>query len=489
MNRFLSKLDQRYAKIFLYAGVTVLLTAGACMLLVTVSPVAAKIWELVCTVLEPIVYGAALSYVLNPLVKHVSGMLRSHNCFTRDPMLRRRVAVAISLVIVLLVLAAISAIFVLMVTHSIASLNIAQIQSLLGSAQGDLIDLLRAAHERLVGWGILAQDSATAAPLALVNGVKEGVTTALFAIIFGVYFLIDGPYVVIYIGRVAYVLFGDDIAVNHGRFIADADKVFSGYFRGQGIDAAVVGVTSGIVLTAIGVPFGPLVGLLAGLGNLIPYVGGPVGFGSIALVCLPNAAWGKMIAGFVAMGLIMVIDANVINPKLLSDNVEVHPILVLAALIGGGAVGGIAGMLVAVPFAAFLKIQLDRWVDKREAEEVERYTRELDALEEAARREAEEAARQEAEAAQQETAKGEAQQESAEESLRQEPEDVALQAGEDVAERKVETAQPPAEAAAEQEPETTHQKAAEPEAEDVALQAAEDAAEPEEEAARQESAE
>jgi hypothetical protein len=104
------------------------------------------------------------------------------------------------------------------------------------------------------------------------------------------------------------------------------------------------------------------------LGNLIPYVGGPVGFASIALMCLPSASWGKMIAGFVAMAIIMVVDANVINPKLLSDNVEVHPILVVAALIGGGAVGGIAGMLVAVPFAAFLKIQLDRWVEKREAE-------------------------------------------------------------------------------------------------------------------------
>ena len=73
-----------------------------------------------------------------------------------------------------------------------------------------------------------------------------------------------------------------------------------------------------------------------------------------------------MALGFVAMGIVMFVDGNIINPRLLSDNVEVHPMLVIAALIAGGAVGGIAGMLVAVPTAAFLKIQLDRWLEKRE---------------------------------------------------------------------------------------------------------------------------
>jgi len=376
MNKYFERIDRRYAKVCVYAGVTVLLTAAACLILYTASPGFAKIWELICTVLEPLVYGAALSYVLNPLVKRISRALRSHGFFARNAMRRRRVAVAISVVIVLLVIVALAAVFVLMITHSLASLRIEQIQSLLGTAHGDLIDLLKVARERLVGWGVLPESEGTS-PLALVSSAKEIVAKVLFAVIFGIYFLIDGPYVFIYLGRVGQVLFKDDIAVNHRRLMADADKVFSGYFRGQGIDAAVVGVLSGIVLTAIGVPFGPLVGLLAGLGNLIPYVGGPVGFGSIALVCLPSAAWGKMIAGFVAMGIIMVVDGNVINPKLLSDNVEVHPILVLAALIGGGAVGGIAGMLVAVPFAAFLKIQLDRWVEKREAEEVAAHRREV----------------------------------------------------------------------------------------------------------------
>ena len=120
-----------------------------------------------------------------------------------------------------------------------------------------------------------------------------------------------------------------------------------------------MGLSSGIILSLVGVPFAPVIGVLTGIGNLIPYVGGPVGFGSIILVCLAKGEMVTLVWG--------VVDGNIINPMMLSDNVEVHPMLVVMALIAGGCVGGIAGMLVAVPVAAWLKIQLDRWMDKNEA--------------------------------------------------------------------------------------------------------------------------
>ena len=61
----------------------------------------------------------------------------------------------------------------------------------------------------------------------------------------------------------------------------------------------------------------------------------------------------------------MFIDGNVINPRMLSSNVEVHPVLVIVALLAGGKVGGVVGMLVAVPVAALLKLQFEKYVSKR----------------------------------------------------------------------------------------------------------------------------
>ena len=322
MNKLLARIDKRYAKIGLYAGVSAMLTFSACMILYYSSGMFVKLWELICTVMEPIVYGAALSYVLNPLVKRVSRQLRRRKAFAgeENSAKRRSAAVVISLLLVLLFMFAIVMVLVLMVTHSIASLRLEQIQSLLGTAQGDFAELLKATRERLAAWGVLSSESESNL-FSTFSDVKDLLTNTVFAVIFGVYFLIDGPRVAAYLGTVAHAVLGDRVTVDYRRLIADADKVFSGYFRGQGIDALVVGVLSGVSLTAVGVPFGPVVGLLAGLGNLIPYVGGPVGFGSIALMCIPSAAWNKMAWGFVVMGIVMFVDSNVINPKLLSDNV------------------------------------------------------------------------------------------------------------------------------------------------------------------------
>ena len=106
-------------------------------------------------------------------------------------------------------------------------------------------------------------------------------------------------------------------------------------------------------------PYGVLIGVMAGIANLIPYMGPIVGYGLTIVSGVISGETKTMIISIVIISVVQVLDGAVINPKLLSHSIEIHPLLVLVAIIAGEKVGGFAGMIVAVPFAALLKIWFD----------------------------------------------------------------------------------------------------------------------------------
>jgi predicted PurR-regulated permease PerM len=200
----------------------------------------------------------------------------------------------------------------------------------------------------------------------LFNSVRSGASTLLFAVIFAIYFLLDDK-IFKYWAGVLHVFVSDETSEKLRHFSADANKVFSGYIRGQSTDAAIVGLLVSFALLIAGIPYAVVIGILTGLGNLVPYGGPVVGFGSLIIVCLPEGSLSHLAIGGVILAAVMFIDGNIINPRMLSSNVEVHPVLVIIALIAGGKVGGVVGMLVAVPVAALLKLQFEKQVEKRKA--------------------------------------------------------------------------------------------------------------------------
>ena len=366
MRDFIAKIDRRYAKVCIYASVTVLFTLALGMMLWYSTGFFVTLWELLCAVFVPILVGAALSYLINPLVAYVSHWLARRGYRPDDGKRRRRLAVAITIALLVLFVAALIALFAALVTHSISGIDIKVVRDLIDSAQGDLVKIASRVEQELQRFGIAKNGLGLEQVTGAVGSVKDFLENALFSLIFCIYFLLDGPAVFSYLERVVNALFGSNAMSRMELFFADADRVFSGYIRGQSVDALVVGVLSSVCFTLIGIPYGIAVGMLTGLGNLIPYVGGPVGYLSLVLVCLADGTTGKLIAGIVALTLIMLVDANVINPRLLSQNVEVHPLLVVAALIAGSAIGGIVGMLAAVPVVAFIKVKVDSWIERRE---------------------------------------------------------------------------------------------------------------------------
>ncbi len=361
MRKLKNLLDPKYTKICMYAGVTAALTAVALLLLWLSGGVWRRLWSLFVAVLRPIVIGGIFCYLLTP---PVNGFERA---FTKKK--AHAWARPLSVLLTLLLTAAGIILILLLVLiamyRSVSAINLDAVSALLSSAQGDILSFLESLADRVAEIGLPVERIGNLLA-AIVNGIKNAATGLLFGVIFAVYFLMDGTQIGGYWKRALRLLAGEKAENRLALLREDADRVFSGYIRGQFVDALIVGVLSSVALLIAGVPNAIVVGALTGLGNLIPYVGPTVGYLTLAVVCIPSAAWGKLLAGAICLAVIMSIDSNLINPRLLSSKIKIHPLLVVAALIGGGVIGGFVGMIVAVPTAALLKVQFDRYLEYRE---------------------------------------------------------------------------------------------------------------------------
>ncbi len=223
-------------------------------------------------------------------------------------------------------------------------------------------DALSSVADSITAWAGRLAETAGKNVGNIVGNLTGYLTNGLFAIIFAVYFTLDADGLKRYWRKFFKAILPKKASHMIGVAVRDADRVFSGYIRGQLIDALFMAVTVSIALLLLDVKFAVIIGVLTGFGNLIPYVGPFVAYGSTAFVGILSQDWKKLIIGIIVLFLIQTVDGNVVNPKLLSHAVKVHPMLVIIALIIGSKVGGLLGMILAVPVAALLKVWMDRWI-------------------------------------------------------------------------------------------------------------------------------
>ncbi len=135
------------------------------------------------------------------------------------------------------------------------------------------------------------------------------------------------------------------------------DTVIMEFTKGYLLIAAIVGLLIGGTAALIGVKFALLIGIISALTDLVPYFGpllGGIPAVGLAFAESPRAAL------YMALAIIVFqqIEANIISPKIIGDKIGMHPLLVVFALLAGGKLMGVGGMIIAVPLTASLRILL-----------------------------------------------------------------------------------------------------------------------------------
>ncbi|MCX7718136.1 MAG: AI-2E family transporter [Candidatus Sumerlaeaceae bacterium] len=181
----------------------------------------------------------------------------------------------------------------------------------------------------------------------------------VFIVLISFYFLLDYAR----IGAVSRVLIPAAYREQVFRIWGEIDRALGGYLRGQFTICIIIGVMYTVGLTMLGMrSYAILIGCLAGLGNLIPYFGPIVGGVPAALWVIfsdlyPTA--GAKIAGLMGIavftGVIQALDGFVFQPRIVGRSANIHPLLVLLALVVG-AQFGLGGLIVAVPLAIVARV-------------------------------------------------------------------------------------------------------------------------------------
>lgn len=335
-------------------------------------------------VTSPLLLGFALAYLLSPLCSMLERFLGKIPLFKQKEKLRKNLGILLCYLLILLFLVFLGSLLVSVFTKNI---QLVQGEDFVKGLEGMLLllkdfydDLNRRILEIPIAGNNLQEGVQTflAKLLSFVQNLGSNFLSSvgnmgglignlLFGIIFSIYFLADGVKIALYWERILRLLIGEKRVLAFRGFLKDADRAFSGYIRGQLIDGIIMAFLVSVSLSLVGVRYALAIGILTGIGNLIPYVGPFVAYGTTILVCTLYGDFSKLLPAVLVLFVIQTLDGNVINPRLLSNSIDIHPLLVIISLIIGGAVGGVLGIFLAAPIASLIKLQVDRMIERGEA--------------------------------------------------------------------------------------------------------------------------
>lgn len=139
-----------------------------------------------------------------------------------------------------------------------------------------------------------------------------------------------------------------------GSLLHQMNDTLSSYISGQAIECIFVAVATSIGYLIIGQPVAIVLGLVAGLTNMIPYVGPYIGIAPALMVSLAIAPK-KLIWIIIVVVIVQQIDGNIIYPNIIGRTLRIYPLTIIMLLLAAGNIAGIPGMILCIPFYAVLK--------------------------------------------------------------------------------------------------------------------------------------
>ena len=325
-------------------------------------------------VLKPILYGLAIAYLLNPVVKQIDRLLipqlQKKMTLEKAKKVSRGIGVIASLIMLLALILALCNMMIPELYKSIRDMvytlpgQISDVVEKITSIQTDkspagimVSNLLEQGSAALQTW--IKQDLLTKVnevmsnlTVGVINFVSE-ILNFLIGLIVSIYILFSKETFSAQSKKIVYAIFRTDHANMILHLTKKSNEIFGGFIIGKIIDSLIIGVLCFFGLTILKMPYILLISVIVGVTNVIPFFGPYIGaIPSAILIFLNDPIKGVYFLIFILV--LQQLDGNVIGPKILGNSTGLSAFWVVFSILIGGGLFGFVGMIMGVPTFAVI---------------------------------------------------------------------------------------------------------------------------------------
>ena len=376
------KIDRKLLKYCIYTTVTVLLIYIGITILNNIGSIFLLLSSIIGSIIglvKPLLMALVIVYLLKPVVHSIANFLEKKNIFKKATTRRAIGILGVYALVIAVFVAIISGIYIMVGGKLSNNITITNMTEYLTDYLKNSTLSVSAISEKLQSLNILGGNlnekiaqivsyvqsyfiASIGAMTDSIVSIGGNIASFFIAVILSIYLMQDSEYFMDLWDKIFNLIFGKSSAGNKLKeVISTIDITFYKYIRGQLLEAFFVGVLSATVLYFIGIDYALIIGIIAGICNMIPYIGPIVG--TILAVIMALLSGEPITALWATIGMIVVqqVDNSLLAPKIVGDSVGLHPVFIMLAIIIGGSLGGLVGMLIAVPVAASVKALLSKW--------------------------------------------------------------------------------------------------------------------------------
>lgn len=375
----------RWDKKYLYWGVTAFAVIAASILLYMIVSNFPKIFLVIKKFfgyLSPFIWGFVITYLLAPIMRRLERLFtkKGNSSGTGKKKFPRIAALLLSEIIFIVLIFAFVYLIIPQLYSSIETI-VVNMPAYFNKAT-DWIRVKMADHPQAESYVISSLENFSQGFVGMIQdkvlpslgNVVTGVTTGVVVVVKGVYNLILGIVVSVYLlanlegalagcRRVLYSVFSLETAESIRSALRFTDKTFMDFIVGKLLDSVIIGFICYIVCALLDMPYSLLVSVFVGVTNIIPFFGPFIGaVPSALIILLVNPV--KCLIFIIFVIILQQVDGNIIGPKILGSSIGVNGFWIMFSIIVGGGLFGFTGMLLGVPLFAVIYTAVSNLVDK-----------------------------------------------------------------------------------------------------------------------------